>query len=238
MSLASFFDLASTVVAAIATAVLAWLTSRYVRLTGAMAEAMRAAQDPSVVVMIEIARHLVQLKIQNVGQSPALDIRFQLLQDITWLRRGKGKSGLGHLSVIQRGVSYLAPNQSLAFLGGVANPKPEDLQESHVIEISYRYRSPRGGEFEGSMIMDFEELRDLRLNALVDPVEKLADTLREIESSRQLRENPPGAGMFVEPCPVCAEPISKRAKKCPHCLEFIERSTANTATEPDDYVAG
>lgn len=233
MTFNTFISLASTVIVTIATVILAGLTARYVRLTGAMAEAMRAAQNPSVVVTLEIVRHLAQLKIHNVGQSPALGISFRLLQDVKWLGRGKDRSGLGHLSVIQKGISYLAPNQALAFVAGIAHPKSADLEENHVLEIAYSYRSSSGQKFEGSMIMDFQELRDLSLDALVDPVEKLADTMRDIESRRRFRENPLGAGMFLQPCPFCTESISKKAKKCPHCLEFIEKSTANPGAAQD-----
>jgi hypothetical protein len=232
MSLTTIVNFVSAIVVAGATVLLAVLTSRYVRLTARMADAMRSAQEPSVVATLEFPDHTLELRVENIGQSPAFDIKFNVLKDLDWVRRGE-RIGLRSLPVIQTGISYLAPRQSLRFLVAIINPKAEDLRESHILEFGVNYRNDSGDKFHRGVLLDFEQLKSVRFDSFKDPVEKLTDAILRIESDRRSRENFPGREMLVKVCPVCGETISRKAKKCPQCLEFIEGEAANPAPTAD-----
>jgi hypothetical protein len=231
MDFSTITDLISTITVAVATVILALLTSRYVRLTAKMADAMRSAQEPSVVVTLEFPDHALNLKVENIGQSSAFDIVFSVLKDMDWLRRGD-RIGLRSLPVVQTGISYLAPRQSLRFLVAII-PRAEDLKESHILELSVGYRNESGSQFRRSILLDFEQLKSVRFDSFKDPVEKLTEAILRIESDRRLREYVPGSEMFVKACPVCAETIPKKARKCPRCLEFIEIEADNPSAQAD-----
>ena len=75
----------SLVITTIATVVLACLTSRYVRLTHLMLEETKSQKEPNVWVDLELPpRNKIILLIGNSGSAPAKDLKFEVVDNITW----------------------------------------------------------------------------------------------------------------------------------------------------------
>jgi hypothetical protein len=128
-----------TIVVAVATAVLAWLTSRYVRLTGELVEESRRSREPSVAVDFEMPDRSLRLIVCNYGRSPAKDVRITVLKDVTWLRGSQSRTGLADIGPVKNGISYLTPSRRLRYYLGFPNWK-DTLDEGMEVSLQIRFR--------------------------------------------------------------------------------------------------
>lgn len=209
---------------AAAAIVLAILTGRYVRLTARMAEEMRTARDPSIYVDIELESGGDDfiLVVGNAGPSPAINLAFAVEDHVPWREPGKHGLGLVRLPAVTAGIQYLAPGRRLKYLVGSfdwskASPEAPDC----TIKVSYQSEGRR--DFHRIANIRLTDYHHLRINAFDPPEALIANAIEDVRRDQQHYEHAKDtARMLKQQCPVCAELISRQARKCPHCHEFLE----------------
>src|SRR3990172_5878198 len=113
-------------VTAIATVVLAWLTSKYVKLTYFMVEEIRKSRDPLIIVDFQFklkGHNLTKFNmiISNKGLSPAKDILIRAEDGTNFYRENYELGGkvesikLNDLPIFKDGIPYLAPENNVTF---------------------------------------------------------------------------------------------------------------------------
>jgi hypothetical protein len=227
----TYLPLTSTLVVAAATVVLVWLTSRYVRLTGRMAEEAQKSREPSVTVDFEMPDPFLRVVIENHGLSPAKNVRITILKDVQWLEGRNGQQGLASCAPVTVGVSYLTPSRKLKYLVGAPNwsgKRDEQMEAS----LRVTYENEAGKPYEHVVDFDFGQLRDVLFESFKDSNLAVADAIKESERDRQSHER---VRQFFGPvarrrkaCPMCAELIPEKARKCSHCREIIESASPTT----------
>ncbi len=128
--LTTYIPVISTAVVAIATVILVWLTSKYVRLTNYMVEDIKRSREPSINVDFELPDGFLRFAISNSGLSPAKNIRFLVQNDVDWIKDGSGNAGLARLAPIKNGISYLAPNRTLKYGVGLFSFKGTESENT------------------------------------------------------------------------------------------------------------
>jgi len=216
----------STIVVAVATVVLVILTGKYVRLTKAMVEEVKEAREPDVHVDFELKERGLRLVISNSGQSPARNIRFEVISDVDCIGsiRGKDESGLTGLPVFETGVSYLSPGRRLKFRAGFLESKKE-TSINRVFQVLVRYESDSKKLFERDIVIDVSQYENVLYESFKDNNVSVAEAIKDAEWRRWSHESP---GRFVSKfltsaCPICGENVRIFAKKCPHCGEWFKQ---------------
>jgi hypothetical protein len=208
-------------ITALATVILAWLTSRYVKLTNHMLEETRATRGPSVYVDIEFNSHEAKLIIGNSGFGAAQDILFEVQDSIPWAIDDFNK-GLANLTPIKHGIPYLAPTRVLKYRIGTINSEEFFSKESKAsLKINYTdsFNNKNNIEFEINM----NAYDGVLIESFYPPEELIAKQLERnrIQAKSGSSMTSTMNRMFKKSCPICGETISSSAKKCPKCLEFI-----------------
>ena len=217
----------STAMVAIATVVLVWLTSRYVRLTGRMVEEMRKSREPVVICDFELPDGSLRFVVRNAGQTLAKNIRITIRQDIDCIRGRKGMTGVAGLPPIERGISYLAPGRTLKYYLGV--PDLQGIENKEVlVSLQIEFENERGTEFISGFDFDINQFSGVLFGSFRDPSLEIADSIRNADSSRKLDESAKQLSERLSrqlsresPCPYCCELVNENAKKCKHCGEWI-----------------
>lgn len=235
--LVTYLPLASTLVVAIATVVLVFLNSRYVRLTARIVEETQKSREPSVTADFEMPDHSLRLVVENHGLSPAKNVRFFIIKDVEWIKFPRTEGGLKNLGPIQNGISYLTPSRKLKYYIGYPrwNDTPDDKM-SATFRISYE--SEFGKRFESTIEFDFSQMRDVLFESYKDSNLAVAEAIKESERSRQSNQNMQDRfKQFSRPqlkkCKMCAEMIPKEAKKCSRCLELQDNDESQVLTKID-----
>jgi hypothetical protein len=232
-----YVPLASSLVAALATVVLAWLTARYVRVTAELLEESRRSRLPSVSLDFELPDHALRFVVANDGGSAARNIRFDVLKDVAWIRRMKASSGLAHLPPFTTGISYLAPARRLKYHFGYPNWK--DVSSTDMMAtIRVAYEDTVGNQHTDTVNYDFTQMREVLFESFQDPTRAVAQAIRDAESQRHSSQR--FARMFSQgpfpglrkACPMCGEMIAALAKKCPHCREMLTESDTPSSDAP------
>ena len=221
--LTTFVPLVSTVVVAVATVVLVWLTGRYVKLTRDLVRESQRSREPSVTLDFELPDHTLRMTVENNGGSPAVNIRVSVVQDVVWLF-SNGISLFNTATPVKDGVSYLAPGRKLKYYIGYPNWHETDESEMRA-RFHIRYESESGRSFEHSVDYDFVQMRDVLFESFKDSNLAVAEAIRDAERSRQSQERSAGMSAFDAPkrkCPMCAEWIPGDAKKCSRCGERVK----------------
>lgn len=222
----TYIPLASTIVVAIATVFLVWLTSKYVRLTKQMVDDMKRTREPAITVDFELVDHTVRLVVSNTGLSPAREIKFSVRRDIDWLRIHGEAGGIGGLEIIERGISYLAPGRTLKYHAGYPN-RQRDQAGSMLLSLDVSFSNEAGATFNQGADIDMSQYLSVLLESFKDPERATADAIKEMDRSQRTRgQGSSLAHMLTQPkrkkCPVCGERILAEARKCPHCREWLE----------------
>ena len=229
----TYLPLASTLVVAVATVVLVWLTSHYVRLTARMVEETQKSREPAVTIDFEIPDHSLRLVVENHGASPAKNIRVSVLKDVPWLQMGKDRQGLAQCAPVREGVSYLTPSRKLKYFLGYPNwgDKPDEQMEA---SLRITYENEAGKAYEHTVNFDFGQMREVLFESFKDSNLAVAEAIRETERNRQSHERT--RQMFshvgrpkLKKCAMCAEMIPEEAKKCSHCQELQQPIAPTTA---------
>jgi hypothetical protein len=228
-----YLPVISTIVVAVATVALVWLTSRYVRLTGRMVEESQKSREPSVTVDFENPDRSLRLVVENHGLSPAKNVRIAVSKDVQWLRMGKGQKGLADCGPVREGISYLAPSRKLKYYLGP--PNWNDISEDRA-EASLRitYENEAGRKYHNTVDFDFRQMREVLLESFRDSNLAVAEAIRQSERNRETQERTREmlsslVSQEMKRCPMCAEMIPKEAKKCSHCQGVQEGTGATEA---------
>lgn len=215
-----------SVVSAVATIVLAVLTGRYVRLTNALVEEAKASKHPNVFVDIEFHDHEVRLVVGNSGLTPARNLRFKVVDSVPWRKMGNLDSGFESVSAIRTGVAYLAPGRILKYSAGFVDHDPAFFSESSNVEIQLTYEAESNVIVNRNFAIELRAYSGVLLESFTHPEREVARAIRDAESHRSSRESSKSmiARVAKKSCSFCGESISSKAKKCPHCLEFLSIS--------------
>ncbi|MHB0997372.1 MAG: hypothetical protein ACYC2I_13475 [Elusimicrobiales bacterium] len=190
-----------------------------------MLKEMQKAREPFVVVDVELPDPMLRLIISNLGQSPARDIHFSVLKDIPSLSLENKDSGIKEMPVMKTGISSLAPGRSLKFIvGGFPNTRKT---EDKTIAIEVRYKNESGSEFVRKEIIDISSLHDVLFESFQDPSHKVEAAIKnlKLENSRTSDTFSFLMRPKTKECPMCAESIPDKAKKCSKCGELLEVKT-------------
>lgn len=227
MDTPSLVSLVGATASAVATVLLTVLTAWYVRLTHALVKEAQSAKLPNVFVDLEFDSYQVKFVIGNTGASPALNVHLDIEDSIPWREIGKHPTGLSSLAVVKSGLKYLAPGRTLKFIAGYADNSPEFFAAGSEVSIAIRYETELGTYITRNFTIDLQSYSGVLLESFIDPEREVAAAIRDAESNRSSHESTNNImrKVFQKPCPICGEQISPRAKKCPHCLEFIKAET-------------
>lgn len=225
-----YLPLASTIIVAVATVVLVWLTSRYVRMTGRLVEEAQKSREPSITLDFELPDIYLRLVIENHGLSPAKNICITVLKDMPLIKVGKENNGMAFCTPIKNGISYLSPLRKLKYFVGYLNL---DGVSDDKMEISLRvsYDNETGKKYEHVVDFDFGQLRGVMRESFKDPNVLVAEAIKDAERSRQQHEKSGQIFSSLRPhlqkkCSMCAETIPQNAKKCSHCGEMQQSSNS------------
>jgi hypothetical protein len=217
-SFINILDKHSGAISAIATAASAAFTAAYVALTRRMLGEMQRTRRPFVSIDFELPDSMLRLLITNLGQSAARNIKFSVIQDISWIGDGDGSKGLSKIAAIKNGVSNLSPGRSLKFYVGPFHGIPKDKPTEVVLQVSFDDEA--GTRHTDSHVFDLKQFADVLFESFQDPNQKVVRALENLQS-RSL-----SSGLLArvtqKQCPSCAEYIPVAAKKCSHCHEKID----------------
>lgn len=228
-SLVAYVSVASTAVVAVATVLLAVFTWKYMRLTGSLVQESRRLRDPLVTVDFEMPDHSLNLAVENHGLSPARDVRIEVLQDSEWIRAGKDEVGLKGIEPVVKGVSYLTPGRKLKYRVGFLDWR--NKPDHPTVSLRVSYSSLDGEVFERVIDFDFEQLSGVLFDSFRDPIQTVAEAIRDVERNRESRGRLDEVfAPATKPCRMCAETILADAKKCWHCSEMQAPARRPTRT--------
>lgn len=196
---------------------------------------MKASRDPSVYVDIEAPGQMFNLTVGNSGQSPAVNIRFDVEKDIKGLCYGKDEKGIASIPIIDKGISYLPPGRILKWRAGHFKPSKNESQRN-VLQMKIAFEDEKGKSFARSVLIDMSLYDAVLFESYRDPSKDVAQAIEKVESRIGLRLRTSG---FMEmigkiSCPMCAERIQHDAKKCPFCHEIIEQADEHNQTNSAD----
>lgn len=215
-------QLLSTVVLAIATVMLALFTLKYVKATSQMVEEMRATRDPLVSLDLDISVGMILL-IRNLGQTAAKNFKISFKHKVPWV-----SERIERLNVFQNGISHISPGRTFKFLSIGSIDWKKLKEEGGYISFEFEYENERGKKIKQETFFDLLQYSSVLFESFRDPTLEVAEAIKSFERSYHSlktsseRTNIIGRAMSLKSCPVCAELISKEAKKCPHCLERIQ----------------
>lgn len=220
-----YIPLTTTIIVAIATIVLVWLTSRYVRLTARLVEETKQSRAPAVHIDFEMPDRKLRLVVANYGQSSAKNIRINVLKDVLWLNKRKGTGGLVEIAPIKNGISHLTPTRKLKYYLGYPNwdgIKDEDMS----VSMRVTYNDESGKHYEHVVDYDFDQMREVMFESFKDSNLAVAEAIRDAERDRQSDETTKRIFHSIgvekkKKCPMCAEKIPEEARKCSHCGEVL-----------------
>jgi len=220
----------SALITSIATIILAFLTARYVRLTNHMLEETRASRGPNVYVDIELTSFEIKLLVGNSGTSPAHNIHLSVSDSIPW-RDNSSHGGFKKLGIVKEGISYLAPGRTLKYIAGYYDWKELEKSNSNaefIITFADHTRKKQRIEF----MIGMDQYKAILFESFKKPGADIAAALERMESRRSSEKsmNLFLHGIGKKNCTHCGEQIAASAKKCPHCMEFIENKENNEST--------
>jgi hypothetical protein len=160
--------LLASVISAFATVVLAYLTSRYVKLTYEMVDEIKKARNP--IVIINFIKRMegynlteIDMIISNKGLSPAIDINLRAAYETHLFRDDIIKGNmelkifqLNELPIFKTGITYLAPGDDIRDnIGKIEN---KDIRESPLVRIGYNYKTETGETIYRNIMLDLRYL--------------------------------------------------------------------------------
>lgn len=176
---------------ALTTVVLAFLTWRYVVLTGKLVnessvsrrEATRPAVSVSLVVH-ETSVNLMNLVVENTGTSAARDVRFKVDQPYF---SSDGVVELAKVGIFAHGVPYFAPRQKFDFFFATAIGQLDRLREAP-IKINAQYADTRGERYTDDFVIDLSVLEgysrvgDPPIQTIAESTEALSKAVQSLSS--------------------------------------------------------
>ena len=170
------FTVIFTFVVATATAVYAILTWKLVSETRKM---RKSQTEPNVFLFFQPREewiNFIDMAIQNIGQGPAYDIKFNVIGDFEY----KKDKLLSDLSPIKKGLNYLAPNQKIqTFFTSMVEDFKKKTEKPFEIIVSFKNEDEKVKE--NRFIIDFSEFADLRQLGGGPPLHQIAKKIENIE---------------------------------------------------------
>lgn len=164
-----------------ATVILVVITALYVVLTREMLkhsrESHRRATQPEVVISVQESRNaygFFDMVIENLGPSPAYDLRFEVSSPV----RIRQNRELGEIGLFQDGMAILAPRQTVRFFLASTYQRFDELMATR-FEVVAKWRSQDGEFFERSFPIRFDHLRNMS-SIGADPGQEAAKQLQAI----------------------------------------------------------
>lgn len=138
-------------VVAISTIVYAILTSSLVSETKKL---RKIQSEPSLLIYLfpkpDII-NLIELVIENVGNGPAINIKFEIDQDLKFMHKK-----LSDVNLIKEGLKYLPPKQKIAF---VCADMAEEFNKKKNLEIklNVEFENQNNVTFRENYVLDFSQ---------------------------------------------------------------------------------
>jgi hypothetical protein len=172
----------SAAITAAASVVLTAITAYYAFLTWRLVQENRELREehnrPRVVITTSLHEahiNIVHLMIENIGQGPAYEVKFETNRDV---KLSQGRS-LREVGVFKGGVRFLPPRQRIELFLHNAVAAVDNFKSSP-IEITVRFKDSVGREASPEkFVIDLSEYENLR-KAGKPPLYKLADALEEL----------------------------------------------------------
>jgi hypothetical protein len=168
----------------IATVILVVITAVYVFLTRDMLkdsrESHHRATQPEVVVTVQESRNaygFLDMVIENLGPSPAYDLRFEVSSPV----QIRQKRELREIGLFQDGMAILAPRQNVRFFLASTYERFDELMDTR-FDVVAKWRSLDGEVFERSFPIRFDHLRNMS-SIGSDPGQKAAKQLEAISKT-------------------------------------------------------
>lgn len=163
-----------TFVVAIATVVYAILTASLVSETKRMRQ---ATHWPQVVVRLDTdTKHwnCLFLLVENVGAGPAVDVKFETIQDFTF----KKPKDLSKVGILQNGTSSLVPGQKFeTFLTTLVGELEAEPYPTAIVRSSYK--DVEGNEYSTEHVLNAGDF--VGLSALAnEPIKEIQKDLKRI----------------------------------------------------------
>lgn len=235
MSIEQIIAISGTAVTTIATVTLAFLTWKYVKFTRELVEETRNAKQPNVIVDFEVENDFLKVVISNNGSLPATDIKFEIVEDISW-DKAHPYNGIGRVRAIHDGISYLAPGRLLKYFAGHLDTRNGTPGNPNRVVIGIEFKAVDSKRM-------FSRRYDIELQPYTHALEESFkgpehEVAKAIESSERSRRSSESMGSIrsrfssfgKKPCPTCFEQINPKAKKCPHCHEVVPQQNSGDAS--------
>ncbi|ABB31243.1 hypothetical protein GeomeDRAFT_3314 [Geobacter metallireducens RCH3] len=235
MDYKDIIDIVCALVTTSATVILAFLTSRYVKLTNAIVEESKSSRDPLVYVDIEPSHHYVKLVVGNAGMTAAHDVKVDIQDEVKWERLKQHVFGFQPRERLQSGIPYLAPHRVLQYELGL--PKWQELKEKDgILKITIKFRNDRNVLTEKLCQINLSQYLAISMDSFSNSNKDIVRAINDLERSSRQKDTSLKSALHhftQKKCPMCGEGISLSAKKCPKCLEFIEAAVpAQETIEP------
>jgi hypothetical protein len=159
--------LLASIISALATVVLAYFTSRYVKLTYEMVDEIKNSRNPIVIINFikKVGYYMtkIDMLISNKGLSSAKDINLRAVYETIFYKnniiRGNTettKLKLNELPIFKDGIPYIAPGDSIRYyIGDFQN---EDIRGNPLVTINYRYNTETGETIYRNIMLDLRYL--------------------------------------------------------------------------------
>ncbi|HEX9022498.1 MAG TPA: zinc ribbon domain-containing protein [Geobacteraceae bacterium] len=207
-----------------ATVILAVLTSRYVRLTNAIAEESKRSRDPLVYVDIEPSNHCVKLVVGNAGMTAAHDVRVDIQDEVEWNHLKKHFLGFQPREKLKNGIPYLAPQRVLKYELG--SPNWQKLQQNDgLLKVNIQFRNDENILTKKLCQINLSQYLAVSMDSFSNSSKDIVRAINGLERSTREKDHGLRSALHQfnqKKCPMCGEGISRSAKKCPKCLEFID----------------
>lgn len=224
----------SAVLMIIVTAILVWITKKYVRYTFEMVEEIRTQNRPYVFLDFDMMNGKFDLSISNLGNRVAHNVTFELINDV---ENSRGKK-LSEKDVIKKGISYFPPQRRFIFGFDYAQSFLS-RDTAKFLHFKIKYFDGNGKDYEDEFKYDLTVYNDIYFRSFSDTGSAISSGLKEI--SKAMERGLPNQtlkgliGRFEligkMRCPICQEYIDEKAQKCRYCGEWITKATEESTVE-------
>lgn len=183
----------ATVVTAVATGLLAFLTYRYVKLTNSILtinkEAIFEQTRPYIVVQIESENHWIDLIIKNIGNRPAKDVSIEFDPPLSVLSAGvKEDQKMDYQPMLKQ--KFFAPNHRLHTAIFPTSTVVDDPNCAKIFQVRIRYSDTSGCSFDDSYTLDLSSYIYPRKEAMMTNTYYLKDfSSKVIEQMKKMNDS-------------------------------------------------
>ena len=117
----------------------------------------------------------------------------------------------------------MPPGRILKYNAGFVDRGSAFFSENSSVEIQLTYETESNVIVNRDFVIELRAYSGVLFESFTDPERDVAKAIRDAESRRSSHESSKSMIIRIakKSCPSCGESISPKAKKCPHCLEFL-----------------